>query len=321
MVLNLGKKFALIALKTPSSIEEDLGFYLSGCELKVLSKFPFFFDDFWRKQLGEFRNNDFAEANVFLLIEKQSENVNLLDEENEYLKKTILRFYHSIYFVLPYIRILIPGILLSGSFINNNVDIRSVVNTKDPFKPSGSPFIKLDIDKIRSASELFTVQTFLWNKEQKGKYERFKKGYCAYIRAMNEFEADEKFHHFVRSIEALVFIDKGEPGAKTFSDRLCKIVNEEARFFEIIYELRNQVEHMNDLGAYLVREGYTSQDKKDSFLLDCMVKIMQIASFCYCVILKNKENLSFFESDAKIKEFWQKSDLIRTIWNEKLLFE
>ena len=321
MVLNLGKKFALIALKTPSSIKEDICFNLSGYELKVSNKLPFCFDDFWRKQLGEFRNKDFAEAKLFLLIEKQSVNIDLLDDENDYLKKTILRFYHSIYFVLPTMRILTPGILLSGSFINNNVNIRSVVNTKDPFKPSGSPFIKLDIDKIRSASELFVVQTFLWHEDQKSKFERFKKGYRAYIRAMNEFDADEKFHHFVRSIEALVFIDKGEPGAKTFSERLCKIVNEEARFFEIIYQLRNQVEHMNDLGGYLVGEGYTSQEEKDSFILDCMVKIMQIASFCYCEILKNRENLSFFESDSKIKDFWKSPQLISKVWEKKLTFE
>ncbi len=318
--MNSGKKFALIALKVRSSIREDLSFNLSGFPLKVLFQSPFLFDDFWKSQLGEFKSKEFSESNLFLLIEKESQQLSILDHENEILKKILDRFYQSIFFILPQIKIHQDGILLSGSISQENIDIRTVNEIKVPNNRSGIPYMNLESKHFLASSNVFQTQTFLWQDSPKGSYSRIKKGYRAYIRAMNEFDADEKFHHFVRSVEALLFLDKGE-GASKFSERVSKIVNEKSRFFEIIYELRNQVEHMNDLGEYLVREGYTSQEEKDSFLLDCMVKIMRIASFCYCEILKKEENLSFFESDSKIKEFWQNSDLIKTIWNEKLSFE
>lgn len=115
--------------------------------------------------------------------------------------------------------------------------------------------------------------------------------------------AADRLHLFVRAADAIIATDKGQ-GAKQFSQRGQVFIgasDENRRFLENLYELRNHVEHLRDPRTLL--RGISRDDpEREAFRLAFQAETL--SSHIWHRLLDNPNLLPQFRDDTSISAFW-----------------
>lgn len=311
--LQAGEKFACIAFEN-LAIDDSLSKPVSlGEGFWTLPEHPFDLDNRWRDWIGKIRADQVDRCNFFLLAIKASTRPEVLDDENEMLRRRLNRLLYGLF--LQGIPNHVDGFVLSGARVSEETMIRQFSELRDFYHSNPPHRVKLNESTCRTAK---TFEEGYRAIEKSTAYERVKRGMSALARAISEQTLQERIHQYARALEALV---KPEIGRSTsqFTHR-CQtfaLASTDAKqILEECYEIRGAVEHMN-----LVDDALTDYSS-DNRQLIATRRLRQIEGLAFSVYLKlatSQSHARLFETDTLIDAFWSKrDDECRATWGTPL---
>jgi hypothetical protein len=311
--LKPGDKFCCIAFDKVA-IDRSLGNAVDlGEGMWALPNHPFSLDHHWREWIGKIKAEQVDRCNFFLVAVKRSARPEVLDDENETLRKMVNRLLHGL--LLQGIPNHVDGFVLTGAKVTSETHIRQYGEMKQFYNSNSrhrAGFTKSGCLKAKDFEAGYK------NIEAGEDYLRVRLGMTALSRGMSEPLMQERMHEYVRSLEALAKTEIGRSEAQfihrcqTFavaSDEVRSILNES-------YKIRSAVEHMNPVeGVY---PGRALADIKH-ILGQRIRQIEALASSTYLRIATSAPHGQLFQTDAAISDFWCKPDHERNaLWGKRL---
>jgi len=300
--LQPGEKFACVAFEN-LEIDHSLSTPLSlGQGLWTLPEHPFDLDNRWREWIGKIKADQIGRCNFFLLAVKASTRPEILDDENEVLRRQLNRLLYGL--LLQGIPNDVDGFVLTGARVSEETMIRQFAEMRDYYNSNPPHRVKFSESICRTAKVFEEGYRVI---EKSTAYERVRRGMDTLARGISEPTVQERIHNYVRSLEALVKPEIGKSTAQ-FTHRCQTFALASTKASKILgecYVIRSAVEHMNLVDDAL--GGYPS-DKRQLIAFQRLRQIEKLAFSAYMRLGTSKSHALLFKTDTSIDAFWSRKD-------------
>ena len=298
--MSKGKKFACLAIHaypvgelplTPLDIGH--GFSVSGSASGVDPKG-------WTEALGTFQIEEIQRANLWVWIEMESDQAEILDSENEQLKARLEMFWWGLMLQEP------PRIFsaraFSGQVLESGYDLRSFTRFDDVFS-QGLLRTKITLDLLQGAAA--TASAYEVIMEGAGLTGRIHQGFAAFADGVKSRCVDSAHLCFQRALEG-IFHPKNKDqfvkrGARVFLD-LSRDDNNAADVLTAIYDMRSGFTHCETL-ATIFPDLEQSEAEKTGISLKHAA--YTLAARAYRAVIRDAELARRFGQEGQ-GEFWGK---------------
>lgn len=291
--LQPAEKFACIAFEN-LAIDSSLSRPISlGEGLWTLPKHPFDLDSRWREWIGKIKADEIGRCNCFLLAVKASTRPEILDDENEVLRRRLNRLLYGL--LLQGIPDHVDGFVLTGARVTEETMIRQFAEMRDYYNSNQPHRVKLS-ESICRTGKIFEEGYGVI--ETSTAYERVRRGMSTLARGISEPTVQERIHNYVRALEALVKPEIGKSTAQfTHRCQTFALASTEAKqILEECYVIRSAVEHMNLVDDALT--GYSS-DERQLIAGQRLRQIERLAFSAYMKLATSKSHSLLFETDCQ----------------------
>jgi hypothetical protein len=196
------------------------------------------------------------------------------------------------------------GLLITGANVDGEVAIRQVSTLEPFYRPPGVMPERIDAGWLQSAFAIAEGMQAVH--AMPGTHQRLRRGFHAWIRAMQESNGEDRLHQFVRAVEAVIKPEVGR-SKNQFMHRGQVFVGNAQHARERLgelYDLRGAAEHMNPLS--LVLAGYPEAEW-ETIGIKRSYQSQVLASHVYERIFTDADSQITFSSDERIDEFWAKA--------------
>lgn len=317
-IIRENTKFALIALSSASSqVKSPIIISDDEDTIGVYSQFPFEMDETWKGWLGTLASEEISKANLVLLTTRLTLKPEILDEENQQLRETVLKLLYSLLLLgVPNYRNLY---VMTGAR-KDIVGVRQL--QKMPIFYTGNenkPYIFTE-ESAKEIAEIFAAIQHIYS--QPTQFIQLRRGLRAFQIAITEGQDYDRLHQFVRSLDALIMSEKGE-GKKQFRSRCSRtftIHNSKThQVLDTIYELRGRVEHLTDWDDIFPKQ---SEQERIKLTNQSTRQAEALARHTFHKILTSPSLLQHFKTNDLIKTFWNLGDEeIEKVWPKKERFD
>jgi hypothetical protein len=265
----------------------------------VLERYPASADQHWESMVGSIRFREIQEANLILARVTKGEPYILTQKDHDAGEE--LAQLHAL--------LQLGGVaehnaanLVIGSVDGGNTYIRRL-SAIEKFHPTrGYMRIPITLDRLEQANNLALIVRS--SKMSPSSFGRFGRGLHYLLNGLREAAGQDRLHHFVRALEALIL---PEPGAtrRQFVHRcqLFAMASPQATTaLEQSYDMRSDAEHLHDWDRSLQKMG---PEKPEDVALWRTRQMEALASFAYTRILTNPQLLRYFENKTKLLSFWK----------------
>ncbi len=303
-------KFGVLALNLNHMIKGTQLELLPG--FQILEKIPIDISDEWKSTVGSFISDKITGANFILMNSLVSENPNILDHENEELRKQMDYFYTGImisnrFFKHP------RGYFIGGSKYDDRIELRDLREWERIQILHGTKMTPLRKRELKEASKIYTSLVKLYSTEG---YRSIKRGLMAFVGATTSHKHEERLQGFARSIEGFI-LPSHSRGKKQFSDR-CRIFvgPRNIEDMKTVYLLRSKIIHMGDPKSIFV--GYEEKERRLS-VLEYAAVVEDLSRSILKHFLLHESIWPHFVDDNSIQAFWQLNESEqRKIWGDEL---
>ncbi|QYK53297.1 MAG: hypothetical protein KF824_00050 [Fimbriimonadaceae bacterium] len=305
-----GNKFAILAIHCPHYYGDSIKFHdnvIVG-PIDLNETMSSGFEEF----IGISESEEIKSCNLGFISYMSSDHPDMIDKESSelYDKISILIWILLVFRIhiigRPYI---IKGFLEEGKFIARMVHPFGHVIYWEQF-----PF---RLAKVHALKQIGDVRQMYMEKSNDRKHWRFRRGLEMMLKGFTEPRADERIVYFVRSLEALFFLQKKE-GEKQFADRMSLIVDlsHMPLFANRLYTARNAVLHMN--GLWRNRKRYQKRTKFKTEIDQYLHVTALVACEVYFRILSRKSTYASFSRDDSITQYWLNMPKRSWVFSEKI---
>jgi hypothetical protein len=295
----VGHKFSAVALDNVGVERDLLGEIRLGDDTWAVFGAPFDLDDHWREWLGSLQIEHLRRASLTIVATAPSNAVDVLDAENESLSQRALSLFYSLFLVEVFH--FDGGLIISGANRRGDVSVRQVSTLVQFYRPAGVLPFRIDRPWLQNAYAI--AEGMLAAHAEKASHHRLKKGFRAWVGAMQENYEDDRLHQFVRAVESMVkpqvgrskaqFVHRGQVFAGN-SQGAKSVLGE-------LYELRGAAEHMNPFDDILLN--YPAA-QREQIALRRAFQAQVLASRIYQRIFTDANLRTTFSSDDLIERFW-----------------
>ena len=202
---------------------------------------------------------------------------------------------------------------LTGAHREDGIDVRSVGRLTQPSHTVGAPVRRVDETRLRQAVDLYDSLVDLFADDQQA---RIRRAVHAFYRAIQERDAKEKLHQFLRVVEGFVFPDTGNTGRRLRSRTELFIGPGHHPRVTLWFEARSAIEHLNDVDD--VFPGASVRERRLALLRNA-VEVEALARYCLNRFFLRRDLWAWYESDQRIEDFWALDPADRlTLWGDPL---
>jgi hypothetical protein len=280
----------------------------------VLDRYPASPDLHWEKMVGSIRFREIQEANLILARITKGGPYTLTQKDHDSGEE--LAQLHAV--------VQLSGVaehnaanLVIGSVESGSSHIRRL-SAIEKFHPTrGYVRTPVTLDRLEHANYLASVVRS--RKLSPRNFGRFGRGLHYLLNGLRDESGQERLHHFVRALEALILPEPGNT-RNQFVHRcqLFTMANPTAEAaFRQSYDMRSDAEHIHDWDRSLQN---VAPESVEDVALWRTRQMEALASFAYTRILTNSGLLQYFENDMKLSHFWKAlSDAERLkVWGGRL---
>lgn len=280
----------------------------------ILDKYPASPDLHWETMVGSIRFREVQEANL-ILARVTKGGPHILTQTDHDAGEGLAQL-HAL--------LQLGGVaehdaanLVIGS-VDSGCSYIRLLSAIEKFHPTrGYLRIPITLERLERANNLaLTVRSLKLLPEN---FARFGRGLNYLVKGLTEETGQERLHHFVRALEALILPEPGNT-RNQFVHR-CQLFALASPLAVAAltqsYDMRSDAEHIHDWDRSLKSVG---PEKADDVALWRTRQMEALASFAYTRILTNPDLLQYFENDAKLSGFWNTlSDAERIkVWGARL---
>lgn len=294
-----GHKFACIVLNNAGVSRELREAVRLGERVWAIFGPPFQLDDNWRQWMGSLQLEHLERASLTIVATAPSNALQILDAENELLRELVLSSFYSLLLVEVFHQD--GGLILTGANLNGNIAVRQVSILEHHYRPPGVRPSTIDLRWLEHAYTAATGMVALH--ATRGSHQRLRRGFHAWVRAMQEYNGEDRVHQFVRAVEATIKPEVGRSRTQFIHRAQLFAGNSEAvrnRLGEL-YDLRSGAEHMNLLDSVLAH--YPAAER-ETIGLRRSFQAQLLASHVFRNIFVNPGLHAAFSSDDYIDAFW-----------------
>lgn len=300
-VIPQGHKFACIAFghADHEGLPAEI---LLPCGARVYTAPPFEIGEHWVRWLGSLQADLLAGSELVLLKSAPSANPEVLDHENEKLRRDVVNLMHCLLMQgIPYHE----GILeISGAHDAVDLQVRTVAPRRY-VRPHAVRPPPVTESMIRRADDAAVGLSAIRDAQVAGSAEhlRLSRGLRSWILGVQEEYFGDRLHLLVRALEALIKPPVGGSKAR-FKDRGQVLIGASpghAAVLEELYELRSCAEHLHgpdcdleDIPTECRAVHATMRGAQAEF----------IAGEAFLRVLTSPPLLERFRTDATIDAFW-----------------
>lgn len=302
-----GLKFALVGLETHVSngLTREAGENFSiGPESEID------LGDHWKEWLGSIRAKDYKESNIFVQALAPTSRPGILDQENYDLEQVINAGFTGLLLSRNFIAFSSP-MFLSGAKVVGKASVRRIATWPRPVHEQAARSSELAQSDLAYA--VCIGQQLLRSREKK--LWRINRGIALYRAARCEPDPLERFHQYVRVLEAATKPPNKGGTTQNFCIRMTMLATEpEEGLFRRLYETRGAIEHL--------REHELLHDSSRQARLR-LVKDEYIAEYLSRTILARlmcQENLwRYFGTAERLDQFWANCPEQQSqIWGQRI---
>lgn len=302
-------KFGVLAFDSCCGVDLQ-GTQALGDVVSVHPGCPIELDEHWRTWLGTLQTEKLIGANLVFTVQIDSATPSILDAETKQLHEQLLVLRFSLF--LHGIPDYGDNLIALGGIDGEGV--ASVRRIDRPALAYRHPFGRRPTITERSlASTSECAKQILALHRNDGAFRRVRAGFRACTRAMEEPYLTESLHQYVRALDGLTMLPRGQ-GATKFSER-AQLFATGVNIADVLlqlYQLRNSQEHLNDF--HQVLEERTDAEVRHVGSLRAY-QAERATLGAYQRLFKTPSLLAHLESDASIGDFWAlDDDSRRGIW-------
>jgi hypothetical protein len=206
--------------------------------------------------------------------------------------------------------------LLTGSNTDGIPIITQVGRQPQYYVGQGYPRFAVTEGIISAARD--TMRGYEAIEKRPTEFLRFRRGLLAWSRATREESFSERLHQFVRALDALTMLEKGQ-GKSRFVHRCQTFVGAGKKNegdLDDAYEMRNQIEHLNEWTKALHDRSAAARNWHAIRLLHL---VECAARRAYQRVLSTPSLLECFCNDDSSRLFWKRADHeLRQAWGKPL---
>lgn len=310
-------KFCCIALQNAGCETRDSCIQLQD-GLSVHTSSPLELAKHWQEWLGTIRSKYLHDSNFVILACVPSKSPRVAeDDEHKKLEQIAYGFLYALFMQgVPQYE---GGLVVSGTSIESGIEAHSVGDLKRFYPILGVQPNYILNQSINTAGTVAKGIRYIFS--EASSFERIKRGIHAWIRAIQEHQAQNRLHQFVRSVEALVKPEISRT-QRQFSHRCQTFVGAYDQAHTLLgefYDLRSASEHMNGWESYLEQ---TPEADRERYASLRAYQAELLASQVYTRLLSNGTLLRQFETDESIESFWTLQDHERkAFWGDPIDLE
>lgn len=295
----IGFKFACVALNN-AGIDRNLqGEMRLGEDTWAVFGPPFQLDDHWREWMGSVQLEHLERASLTIIVAMPSNTPNILDGENRLLRERVLSLFYSLLLVEVFRQE--GGLILTGASPDGKIAVRQVSMLESHYRPPGVPPLQVDRGWLEETCQIASGMQAIHATKT---HQRLKRGFRAWVRAVQEYDGEGRLHQFVRAVEATTKPDVGRSKAQfTHRGQLFAGNSQSARdLLGELYDLRGAAEHMNTLDSIL--GAYKAQREEIGLRRSFQAQVL--ASNVYRRVFANALLHPIFSTDEQIDRLWDK---------------
>jgi hypothetical protein len=315
--IKVQEKFAAIALPYPWVADNLPEVTLIGPDLWATRRLPFALGNFWRDTVGSIRADELAESKLFIVSTTSSGESSTLDVEPSNLEA---RVYHAYWGVLltGFMRCGKPLRFRGGKLPNGTVEVVSIGDVEHPHHTLGTPIpnTAFSADRLLLAGRVADgLGAIVQHQPPRLRINRV---LHAFFAGINEVDAANRLHQFVRCIEGFILPARSAT-ERQFKSRTELFVGPRYHSdFEEIYRIRSSVEHLHGPFKDIVR---ATERARRLGLFERAIQAEDVARYCIRNFLLNSSIWPHFNDDSSAEAFWTLPAHERqTIWGNVINF-
>jgi len=279
----------------------------------ALETFPFALDDHWKDWLGTIQFNELQACNVFLVrTATEGWPEGHLPISGDEVSQ---RLQHEVGGLFAMLRMLGTieyegAFMLAGYVQEGKPTCKHFAKTERFNITRGCLPWLIKEEHLRAAVQLFKACSALQQRFLNAERWRFGRG-CNYLKTgLEQYYASDRLHGFVRALEALILPEPGKT-ERQFVSRCALFAGPEAAEDNIrtmlkeAYRMRCDIEHVHDWDRSL--QTYSVDDRENVALWRTR-QMEALVCAANTRILLDTSIQQYFDSDAAIAAFWQKSE-------------
>ena len=293
-------KFALLAVNNAYTDLPDEPFQLSDGTW-VLPGVPVTDLRIWEKWLGSLRVERLGRAKLVLFVEEPSDNLWILDDVHQRLSKNLGFLFWMLHLRLG-IEIFDSADLLCGSSLNGVPEIRRVEQLPRFYRSRGEPRSPINSDWLEGS--LVLRAGFADAEADKTQFRRIIRGLNTLFKGLKEETGQDRLHQFVRSLEALIFPEKGKT-RKQLAQRCQTFARKGKDTRNLLleaFDLRSATEHLNPWDKAV--QCYPLH-KREAVCWQRTRQIEHLACEAYSRLLRDPALRKHFRTNNTIEAFWK----------------
>jgi hypothetical protein len=302
-----GEKYALIGLD--ANVRDHLPFQELAPGIWVWTDRTFDVPPQWKEWLGSIRAEEIEGCNFVLVSKLSSQRPDVLDAENERLKKRVWSFYLGLLLASPFSPAHQP-IMLTGSRRGDEIDIREEQALDMPFPNLFRPYPLIFAGDVQRAAQLGASYGSLVATPPISGAWRIFRSLSVYVAGRTATDILDRLHQYCRCIDGLILSQPGK-AAKQFKSRTELFVG--PRHHDMmgdLYEIRSAVEHLHE-NRYL--ETFDRAVRLDLVKKEAIAE--HIARCALARIIGDSSLWPHFVNTAALEAFWRLPDADRrTLW-------
>jgi hypothetical protein len=306
-----GEKYALISLnvKTEGNISNGI---IAPC-LWVVTDTRFQFPSLWREWLGTIRSQEVERSNLFLLSKIRSQQLGILDGENQTLQHNVILFYAGLLLANRFSTSHEP-VMLTGSCSKSEVDVRQKNDFDIPVSCISRGYPALTATDIETGARLAGKIAQIEASFRGSGDWRFLRVLRLYQESRTTADILERVHQYSRCIDGLILPKAGETKRQFKSRTELFIGPKHHDLMGEIYDVRSDVEHLHE-NRYL---GKFDREVRLDLLKKEMI-VENIARTSIAHIIENPALWPYFENTTSLDAFWTLPAANRkAIWGEPI---
>lgn len=291
-MINDNEKYAILTFYDANANIKE-GIINIDENLSIASEFPIEMETYWKKWIGDIQSEKIKNSNLSIIYKLKVENPEIIDRNNTECESKVYLFYCAVVTITDLLCEYFP-LQISGAKYNNIFEVQGFSQMLKPEFVYGTPFRRIDINVINEATQNYFALLKLSSIK---KHSRIFRGLNYFLDGITAHDWKNKFHNFVRVIEAFINPEIGNT-QKQFKSRTELFIGPSFHpLMDKIYAIRSNIEHVHEIEKGIIDLNISQFQK-----LTIVTQI--ISRYLLSFFLKNQNTWSHFE-DTKIDEFWK----------------
>jgi hypothetical protein len=306
-----GEKYALLAMRTYAPDPSTQAAIQIADYVWAWDRFPIALDGNWKEWIGSVRERTLRNANLILVAKMPSLAADILDSENEYLKREVYLLFQAI-LLSASVPIYDKPVIVTGAHRNGRAEMRQLADVPPPLSLPGGPRDQITPAVLATA---VTLRKALADLEAKGGFKRLGRLYSIHQRALQNPEPIERIHQFCRSIEGFILPVIAKT-TRQFKSRTELFVGPGHHdLMGRLYEMRSLVEHLHELQF---DDWPLEERERRLIVLREAIFLEQLSRYCISRMFLNRALWPHFNNDNTLNTFWHgdAADSRREMWGE-----